>query len=187
MRGMNIILIGNYHLFCELYLSNPGDLMKPDVKNFHDKLINFLHENQISYEISKGLDLSGSSTIIYSPKKDRHLKIELYPGGYNLHFSIANFGCFDEHDFSEDSSDIEKRLFSLIIQIFSEEILGFRAEYAGSIYELYCKPDEINKHIEKRMVSLKYSEEKGYLKTREYKFSFRSFNGTYDKDIQGKL
>lgn len=161
--------------------------MKPDVINFHNQLINSLYENKISYEISKESDLSGSIVIIQSPKGDRHLEIELYPGGYNLHFSIDNFGCFDEHDFSEDSSDIEKSLLNLITQIFSEEIVGFRAEYAGSIFELYCKPDEINKHIEKRMVSLKYSEEKGYLKTKEYKFSFRSFKGTYDKDIHGNM
>lgn len=35
--------------------------------------------------------------------------------------------------------------------------------------------------------ALKYSEEKGNLKTKEYKFSFRSFKGTYDKDVHGKM
>ncbi len=164
--------------------------MSPDITNFHNQLINFLQENKIPYEIDKESDLSGYVTIIRSPKEDRYLKIELYPSGYNLHFSIDNFSCFDKHDFSENSSDMEESfvdLLNLITQIYNEEILGFRAEYSGSIFESYCKPDEINKQVEKRMISLKYSEEKGYLKTKEYKFSSRSFKGTYDKDIQGKM
>lgn len=160
--------------------------MKSNVGNIYKELIKFLKENKISFT-DKEAYLSTFIVFIPSPKKDRHLEIELYEGGYKLHFSIDTFGCFDEHDFSENSSDIEKSLLNLIIKIFNEEIVGFRAEYAGSIFELYCKPDEINKHIEKQMTSLKYSEEKGNLKTKEYKFSFRSFKGTYDKDVHGKM
>lgn len=151
--------------------------------NPQKKLITFLHDHHVPYKIKKH-ELDNLKLVIHSEKQDRHIEIELYEGGYNLHFSIENFYCFDQHDFFEELSGMEENLIDFISQIIREDLVGIKIEYAGSVRDLFCRSIEINALTEKRIASLK---EKDSLKGKQYKFSIRSFKGIYDKDIKGEI
>lgn len=158
------------------------------MKHFNDQLINILEKNKITYAIKQDESSNEFLIIIHSPIKERHLRIELYDGGYNFHFSIDNYCCFDEHNYSGDASfDVEQTLLNLIIRVINEELIGFRAEYANSVREFYCKPEEINKLMEKQMRSLEYLQEQGRLKIKDYKFSIHSFKGSHDMVLESFL
>jgi hypothetical protein len=154
--------------------------------NISELVTNFLQKNKINYILNQEQDLQNFSVQIPSPTEDRCIKIDVYDCGYNLHFPIDNIWCFCDHYCStEDYLTFNEvnELLTFIHQIIHEELIGFSVQYAGSTYQLFCSPLEVNIQIEKKMMFLKDND----LINKEYKFYISSFKGTYDQYIQGRM
>ncbi len=193
MLGVNKVGWYQKHLLTQIVIMkhkheitlNPRDATMNAILNHLKKI---LQDNKITYEVKQQDDPDSFNIIIFSEKSDRKINIELYAGGYNLHFANEGLQCVCHHDMwelNESASFKGESLINLVADMINEKLVGVIFQRGDHLKTYLVEFSQLDKFLKKQMQSLECSHENDFLKNQQYCFLIKSFHAAKDKDLRG--